>query len=62
MAFEAVVLADNDVAPTWRLEFQRPLEIDDQDVALGMDSYCLVFPNGASAYGCLSSISMENQI
>ena len=60
MGFEAVVLADQDLAPTWHLEFQRPLEPDEQDEALGMDSYCVTPPSGACAYACLASVLVEN--
>ncbi|YCH06173.1 Imm10 family immunity protein [Arthrobacter sp. alpha11c] len=55
MGFETVVLADHDLAPAWQLEFQRSLDPDEQDVALGMGSYCVTLTNGACAYGCLSS-------
>lgn len=60
MGFEAVVLADQDVAPTWHLEFQRALEPDEQDEALGMDSYCVTLPGGACAYACLASVLVED--
>ncbi|MEV7607550.1 Imm10 family immunity protein [Paenarthrobacter sp. NPDC089322] len=59
MGFETVVLADQDLAPEWQLEFQRSLDPDEQDVALGMDSYCVTLTNGACAYGCLSSALVE---
>ncbi|YCH06262.1 Imm10 family immunity protein [Arthrobacter sp. alpha11c] len=59
MGFEAVVLADQDLAPAWQLEFQRSLDPDEQDVALGMGSYCVTLTNGACAYGCLSSALVE---
>ncbi len=60
MDWEAGVLADQDLAPTWHLEFQRALEPDEQDEALGMDSYCVTPPSGACAYACLASVLVEN--
>ena len=60
MGFEAVVLADQDVAPTWHLAFQRALEPDEQDEALGLDSYCVTLPSGACAYACLASALVED--
>jgi Immunity protein 10 len=45
---EAVVIEDQ--ASGDAIEIQRALEFDDQDAALGMDTYCLV-RGGASHYG-----------
>ncbi|UXM91820.1 Imm10 family immunity protein [Paenarthrobacter sp. JL.01a] len=59
MGFEALVLADQDLAPEWQVEFQRSLDPDEQDVAQGMDSYCITLANGACAYECLSSALVE---
>ncbi len=60
MGFETVVLADQDVAPTWHLAFRRALEPDEQDEALGMDSYCVTLPSGACLYACLSTVLIED--
>ena len=61
LGFEAVVLADRTDMPSWQLEFQRPLDPDSQDRQLGLDSYCMVLPTGATAYGCLASASVSEQ-
>jgi hypothetical protein len=55
---EAVILADDRIAPTWQLEVQRTLVPDAQDRALGMDTYCVVLPSGASSYGSLEFIEI----
>ncbi|GAA2197190.1 hypothetical protein GCM10009849_05200 [Sinomonas flava] len=59
MAFEALVLADEVKNPRWSLEFQRPLDPDDQDRILGLDTYCLVFPSGETAYQCLARVQIS---
>ncbi|WP_457964704.1 Imm10 family immunity protein [Arthrobacter sp. D1-29] len=61
LGYEAVVLANRADMPTWQLEIQRPLDPDDQDRRLGLDTYCLVLPTGATAYGCLASASVSGQ-
>lgn len=61
LGYEAVVLADRTDMPTWQLEFQRPLDPDDQDRQLGLDTHCVVLPTGATAYGCLASASVSEQ-
>lgn len=40
-----VGLAENADLGGWQLIFQRADEFDDQDVALGMDTYCIVSGN-----------------
>ncbi|MFJ5956544.1 hypothetical protein ACIQC5_11370 [Paenarthrobacter sp. NPDC092416] len=55
MGFEAVVLADQDLAPAWQLEFQRSLDPDEQDVALGMGSYCVTLTNGGAGQNTRTS-------
>ncbi len=37
-----------------RLEFQRSLHPDEQDRALGLDTYCVVRDGGATHYGGIS--------
>ncbi|WP_077489826.1 Imm10 family immunity protein [Sinomonas mesophila] len=61
LGYEAVVLADRTAMPAWHLEFQRPLDPDDQDRQLGLDTYCVVLPTGATGYGCLASASVSEQ-
>ena len=46
-----VVVAENPDGTGWRLEVLRALEFDEQDVALGMDTYCLCTADGAAHYG-----------
>lgn len=46
--FEGLFLRDRDSGDTF--EIQRSIEFDEQDVALGMDTYCLVWQE-ASHYG-----------
>lgn len=46
--YTALVIADEESGDT--LEIQRSLTLDDQDLALGMDTYCLV-RGGAAHYG-----------
>jgi hypothetical protein len=48
--YEAVVILDE--ASGDSIEFQRALEVDAQDVSLGMNTYCLV-RGGAAHYGGL---------
>lgn len=52
-------LTDREVFPTWQLEIQRSLEPEQQDIALGHDSYCVTLPGGATAYGGLLSIQLD---
>lgn len=46
--FEGLLLRDRGSDDTF--EIQRSIEFDEQDVALGMDTYCLVW-HGATHYG-----------
>ncbi|WP_198170556.1 Imm10 family immunity protein [Deinococcus arboris] len=47
----AVVLSDHPDDPQEWLELQRALFEDEQEMALGMETYCLVRANGAVVYG-----------
>jgi hypothetical protein len=49
-AFVAV-LAEHPDGSGQRLEIQCALEFDEQDRALGMDTYCLCMDSGATHYG-----------
>jgi hypothetical protein len=51
--FEALVILDETSGDT--LEIQRSLSFDEQDVAAGMDTYCLVRDAGATHYGGVES-------
>lgn len=46
-----VAVAENPDGTGNRLEFQRALSIEPEDVDLGMDTYCLCTSEGASHYG-----------
>ena len=46
-----LVLAEDDDGGGRRLEIQRSLAPDEQDRALGMDTYCLLDESGATHYG-----------
>lgn len=37
-------------------------EPDEQDAALGMDSYCLVTPDQGTAYGCVSEVTLQEGV
>jgi hypothetical protein len=51
-AAEGVVLTDDRGGEGHTLELQRSLaEPDEQDIELGMDTYCLVVDLGATVYG-----------
>lgn len=50
-----VGLYDDPEEPEQGLEIQKSLELDEQDVALGMDTYCLVTSSGRTVYGGVSS-------
>jgi len=47
--YEVLVIGD-ETAGQW-LEIQRSFDHDEQDVALGMDTYCLVRDSAATHYG-----------
>ncbi|MFJ3906349.1 Imm10 family immunity protein [Streptomyces sp. NPDC090025] len=45
------------------LQFQGGFgEPDDQDVRLGMDSYCVVTPDQSTAYGCVRRVELEGNV
>ena len=46
-----LVLAEHPDGSGRRLEVQRPLQVDEQDRALGLDTYCLVTEEQATHYG-----------
>jgi hypothetical protein len=46
-----VVLAESEDGEAARLEFQRSIEPDDDDIARGSQAYCLVTQMHASCYG-----------
>lgn len=54
-----IVFAEKEDGTGHRLEFQRSLQHDDQDAALGMDTYCLCSSNGATYYGGIAAWSIN---
>ena len=40
-------------------DFEEP---DDQEVALGMDTHCLVTPNQGTAYGCVREVELSGDL
>ncbi len=58
-----IAFADQADAPLHTLELQRSLEVDEQDIALGMDTYCVVTETGAAYYGgIISCIVSEDEV
>ncbi|MBM7845152.1 Imm10 family immunity protein [Herpetosiphon giganteus] len=59
----AIVFADDPEEPAEYLELQRSFaEPDEQDLALGMDTYCLSTAAGATTYGGITSfVIRDNQ-
>jgi hypothetical protein len=56
----AVVVADDG---GMRIEFQRAIEeFDEQDRALGMDTYCLCTHTGATHYGGVTGWSVKDGV
>lgn len=51
----AVILAENEDGSGSCLEVQRALSFDEQDRALGQDTYCLHTETGATHYGGVTS-------
>jgi len=54
------VFGEDDEGAGFRLEFQRALEFDQQDRALGMDTYSISTSGGATCYGGLNSWRLED--
>ena len=50
-----VVLAERDDGSGARIELQRALEFDEQDIRLGMDTYSIGTESGATCYGGIES-------
>jgi hypothetical protein len=57
-----VILCEKQGGGGERLEFQRALTFDEQDVENGMDTYSVVISDGATHYGGVSSWRMTNQL
>lgn len=43
------------------LEIQKSIELDEQDSAMGMDTYCLVSSHGPTFYGGVESCVLRNE-
>jgi hypothetical protein len=58
-----IVLADTADHPSALLELQRSFEaFDQQDVELGMDTYCVVASSGATHYGGIVSCTLTDTL
>ena len=57
-----LVLAEHPDGTGRRLEVQRPLQVDEQDVALGLDTYCLVTEEQATHYGGVLDWQIEESM
>jgi hypothetical protein len=56
--YEAVVFLDEQTGDAF--EIQRSLEFDDQDRAMGMDTYCLVLGSGPTHYGGVAHWTLDD--
>ncbi|MFH9736842.1 Imm10 family immunity protein [Streptomyces roseolus] len=55
--------AESEKEEDFAIEFQGGLEEpDEQDIRLGMDSYCVVTPDQNTAYGCLRTVELEGDL
>jgi hypothetical protein len=53
-------IAEHDDGTGRSLLFQASIEFpDDQDVRLGMDTYCVVTENQGTAYGCIRELTVD---
>jgi Immunity protein 10 len=58
-----IVFADTADHPSALLELQRSFEaFDQQDVELGMDTYCVITSSGATHYGGIISCTMSDTL
>jgi hypothetical protein len=56
-----ITLADRADFPTHYIELQRSIgDYDEQDIDLGMDTYCIVTDSGATSYGGVVSCTMTD--
>ncbi len=46
-----LALGDDPIAPTRVLMLQKSIELDEQDIELGMDTYCIMLNHGPTFYG-----------
>ena len=60
LGVDSIVFAENHDGSGRCLEIQRPLRPDEQDAALGHDTYCLVRDAGATHYGGVTAWSLED--
>ncbi|MFF9340313.1 MULTISPECIES: Imm10 family immunity protein [unclassified Streptomyces] len=56
-------VAESEDERGFALEFQGDSEEpDEQNIRLGMDSYCVVTPDQNTAYGCLRAVELEGNL
>ncbi|QGV77617.1 Imm10 family immunity protein [Streptomyces ficellus] len=61
--FTEAALAEGEDGSGFNLMFMAgEEEPDDQEVALGMDTHCLVTPGQGTAYGCVREAAMEGDV
>lgn len=56
-----VIIADRSDSPRTTIELQCAIEADDQDRALGMDTYGIVLSSGATHYGGITRCSLAKR-
>ncbi|MFF8601519.1 Imm10 family immunity protein [Streptomyces sp. NPDC015232] len=56
-------VAESGDEESFALEFQGGFgEPDEQNIRLGMDSYCVVTPDQNTAYGCVRTVELEGNL
>ncbi|QWF85302.1 Imm10 family immunity protein [Amycolatopsis sp. CA-230715] len=61
LACRTAGIAENRDGSGFFLLFQSGLtEPDEQDIALGMDSHCLITPDGGTAYACVTELALAD--
>jgi len=58
----AVGMYDSIETPEQWFQLQKALVIDEQDQALGMDTYCVVLSNGVTHYGGIESCVLQQDL
>jgi hypothetical protein len=60
---EAYVVAiyDDPQSPSYGLELQKPLVVDQQDRDLGLDTYCIAMIDGRTHYGGIKTVQLQGK-
>ena len=56
-----IILTDDASNSQNEFQLQRSLEFDEQDTEAGMDTYCLIFPDGGVYYGGVTSCILRRE-